>query len=668
MAKETSDFNWDAYPDAHPDIPKENISPKDGSLIDTIKDHAKAVGQQYARAGQTATDFINSAGRGAVSAALPLTGINTEKLAGGVGAVGDVLTGDNPLPKDLSMDEIKSFGKRMGVSYDDAKKFAENYKKQEEDRSPVASTLGKLGGAVAGGGALMKGLGAVGTAAGQAAPVGSTLSKVAPMVGELGSGKMIGNAAGIAEEGGGVGGAIARTGAKAVEGVPLGAVYGADMDPDNKLRGATTGAAMGSVAGLIAGGAYEGGKAINNAWKAGQTVGQGNKYTRQLQLARQVAREGVDVPATDGGTEKINSIYTDANKINMGADQTAHNATEQIYGAKKNINNMYGGVLSDLDDQGVTLVPKSDDLLAIQQVQNTSNDYPAIFGQPAETANTRDLLNKFSQGTLTPSEGKALQKGLRQAMTKADAKQMGPQSSHIENALNSVTEQMNNLPEPETGGPGYKEVNNMFKDFADTAGSIVNKGEKNPDYTTKWLSDLKSRSDIKNVMKEMIDFVQAPGASGDEKELVLNKVANHFNDLETQRPGFLKSQGIDFNTIKKNINDMSDLVNLSRSARFQNPEAGVVNKILGASSPLGATLVGKVEKVVPEFTQKLFSAPTEMLRSITPDLPDHVATALSNAINTGDQAKSNAVLFSIVQNPDLRKRVNKRLGLSPEME
>jgi hypothetical protein len=665
MSEDKKQFNWDDHPIVVPaDVvkEKEDVDQNGPGILDTIKEHAKAVGKQYLDAGEKAkkvgegiTDFTNAAGRGAVSAATPLTGLSTEKLAGGVGALGDVVTGDNPLPKSLSLDEIKAFGKRMGVSYDEAKKFAEKYKQTEEQRSPYLSTAGQLGGGLVGGGALMKGVGAV-----------------APALSELGSGKAVGNALGVAEEGGGLGGVAARTGAKAVEGAPLGAVYGLDNaqggNTQEKLEGAGKGALMGSGVGLLAGLGYEGGKALKGAYEASKTLGNSNQTARQLNLARQVAREGVTTPTG----EKITSIYSQpmgqggAMDITKSADDTAKAATDKLYGARKGLQTQYGDVLDQLDEQGVTLTPKSDDLLAINQTQNTLQDLPGLFGDRGQIQQTRDLLNKFQQGSLLPSEAKQLQMNLRKAAGNSSAKNLGAEQSKIESAVDGLTDHLNNLPEPQNGGQSYQDVNDLYRDYSGTMGSLANKGEIDPNYVDKWVSDLNNRSDIKKVMSQMIDFVQKPGSSGDEKRLVLEKVANHFNDLEKSQPGFLKSQGVDFNTIKKNINDMSDLVNLSKQARLDRPETNPISRALGAASPLAATVVGKAETAVPRFTKQLFNLPNETLRSITPDLPEHVSSALTNAINTGDQAKRNAVLFSIVQNPDLRKRINKRLGVVEE--
>lgn len=656
-------FNWDDHPEVEQTpIPQGASESNEPGILDRL-------GTRLQNANTTAADFITSAGRGAVKAALPLTGITTEKLAGGVGALGSAVLPESMggesdiLPKDLSPEELEKFKTKLGVSYDQAKEFAERYKKEQEERSPIASTAGELGGSFVGGGALLKAAG-----------------KVAPALENLGSGQIVGKALGVAPEGGGVLNAAGRVASKAVESAPLGAVYGADAAPEGQgLEGAASGTALGAGLGGAIGAAGEGISGIKNLYNASKTIGQGNQTTRQLQLARKVGREGVPVNQeltggesdTESGAPKfITSIYGQGAKdINLAADQTAKNATEQLYGAREGLQDQYGKVLTDLDKQGVTLTPKSDDLVSITQTQGVINDTPSLFGQDAKQTN--DLLTKFKTGTLSPSEAKQLQINLRSDLSNLKSKPgLGIQESKVESTLDSINEGLNQLPDPKAGGPSYQDVNDLYREFSGTMGSLVNKGEIDPSYADKWISDLKNRSDIKDVMSQLIDYVQKPGVSGDAKNVLLDQVSQHFDNLAEKNPEFFKSQGLDFNKIKNNINQMSDLVNVSRSARMGDEGGGsLLNQAMGVARSVGpgaAYTVGRAEKVIPQFTQKLFNAPNEMLRSITPDLPDHISSALTNAINTNDSAKKNAVLFSIVQNPDLRKRVNKTLGLGEE--
>jgi hypothetical protein len=574
--------------------------------------------------GRKLMDLIEAHGRGASEA----VGINPEKLSGLTGAA---------LEKVAGSDKDKSFSQL----YDEYKKEAEKYRKEGEERSPVLSTVGGLTGAYTGSTALLGGLG-----------------KIAPALGELGSGKIVGDALGIAEKGGGIGTKLARAGAQAAEAAPLGALYGegsstadsASGTAKDIAMGAATATPLGFAGSLLGQGASALGKVINKPSQEIQTP-----ILRKLQLAREISRGGVTTPTG----EEVKSIYTGADQINRSADTLAKQSTEKLYGARTGLQDQYGKVLSDLDQQGITLTPKSNDLLAINQAQGISESLPGLFGSAGEVQQTRDLLNKFAQGSLTPSEAKQLQLGLRKATQNSSSKGLGVEQTKLESTLESVTDQLNSLPKPQSGGPGYQDINDLYREYSGTMGSIVNKGEIDPKYASKWLSDLKDRSDVKTVMSQLIDYVQKPGASSDEKRLLLNKVTNHFNALDKQNPGFLKSQGVDFNKINSDIQRMSDIVNVSKIARMESPEKMSVNNIIGTPSIAGATGLGYLEK----GTQKIFNLPNEILRNLTPNLPEHVSAALSNAINTGDTAKKNAVLFSIMQNPNLRKLANKTLGI-----
>lgn len=676
-------FNWDDYEDAPSEnapiletAPKAEPDTQSFNWNDYATVETPSLLDRVSSASQPAGDLLGGFTKGATMG-------GADEIGGGLSALLDL--GQRGLNKlGLAPESASQVDARLkeqgftgdlgptttGEVYRDAQKDSEQDFKDMESRSPLAFGLGEFGGAV-GAGLATAGLGslAAGTKAGVA--VGNLASKVTPSA--LSNFLSGGSIASKAIKGG-----AALAGIGALEGAAYGALSsegnldteaGRSQMMDDTLDNAATGSIIG---GLFGGGASlvgDGVKAIGR--KAGDIIDNSNTM-RQIGVAFDEGTQGINY--THSG--QLEEGFKDLGPLSLRETLDAKKIRTAFEQADSALGKQVGDSLKSATDAG----KRVDISQAMGKNSKSLQDYfmqnPNLFDDPSVM---RNVTRMFSHPTsLTPLEARGVLSELDN-LTKLIQRSPDPYTNKMLMTVQDLRKGVDK--ELKTQVPEYAKAAKRFATARSAMGETI-LTEGTPVDARKAgdiIGDtLNSDNKLQNKIEKMLMTARRDGATPGNKTLAaLGQELKILQKEENLRMlnGEIKP-GQDFFSLMgfKNADDVLDTIKAQadRSAAMRTAQkTSLVEEggqmvmqratgIGGAGQGMGArtaNTLGRwsptIKKLNPyEYGPKQLMATAKRVQA-SPSY-SHWGQKLEDAINSNDVARKNAVLFSMMQIPELR--------------
>lgn len=572
-----------------------------------------------------------------------------DELGAGAKVIADLLQkGGNKLTNGLipksDTQENEDSGKgpvtEKGLFRETQKSLQDKYKEAQK-RSPIATTVGDVGGSIASA-IPASGLTATGLAAG-------SLKAALAEGGITGLAKLLAKKAGVG----------------ALEAAPLGALEGAGRSDDGNLIGSTdqekmnlvkdagSGALIASP--LAAAGTVAGELAPLAKSKLGESLANSDNSTiRKLKKLYDIGAEGKSLNST---ADKVNDLAGRSGK-------SAEDFVNKVGSADEYLGQKVGQTIQDATDNGVS-VPIS------EVKQGTAQELVDYFGNNPDLARNSKitkLLGKALSGenNLNPTE--ALQ--LRDELYKIKdlmGKDTTPLGRKMGQVVGDYAGDVNNSIKETI--PEYKDAAAKFKGFREQVPESLT--DKNP-FDNQWTGDLKNpQSKLYESTKDTLENAMSSGGSSLDSASKFGKLINNIKNLGS-------TLGDDTSEVLKRLGGSSDDIakSLQGSAdesaalgdvygKYSKAEFGASPKKVAASFlPKTAGQVANYSGQADQLISNLANAPTQKLTQISQTLKNHnnqsiqaVGRSLENAIANKNAIGRNAAIFSIMQNPQAREAI-----------
>ncbi len=567
--------------------------------------------------------FVRSASDAAIGAGQGVTLGGADEIMGALQATGDVVGGDTKLQDWVT--QYRKHQQEQQQAFEDAKQ-----------RSPVLTTAGEVAG-------------------GLALPMGA-----------IGLGT---KGLGLAGKAAVMGGAGALAGGLSSKGT-------LEDSPSQIGKDAFTGGAIGAVAGpAIEGLTGLAGQGLSKLGeKTGLTAAMENYPTlRQSKLAFQSGISGTPVLGDKGGALADQKLKTAASSL----DQPLNKAREFV---KQKYNEILGqakglevtpDLANDLDKakkminyQKINSGMAAGDLPSSEMVLNAEGKLiPKIFPGMEQEIEQR-IDNALRTGIIDAQDLKEIQKWARDS-------QGGLNSQTADRFYDSLNNTANNILKNKV--PGYNKVNGLFGDVEDTLSSF----KKNVSVDQLDIGGKKATGEqLIKKSEDIIGKAALPFDTGKKQLSQLNALGDNLKMLETQTPDLLRHMGIsnvdDFINAAKKASDFQAMSKTIRSTGQFGQSGFSVGGLSRAGVQTGGVLVGSSIKKMSDMGTKLATMPAEGLSMLVQKLSSnpstrHMGEGLANAIaaKPGSSTK-NAVIFTILQNPNSRKAAQELFGEGQE--
>lgn len=614
---------------------------KASSLLELLKARA---GDMVKAHDAALADTVNTVGAPALAVTLgglkSMSGNFLDEIAGGGATALDVLKDPEKLDK---WREI----------YRQHQQEASKYLKDVETQSPVASKVGEVGGFVL--------------------PALLTAGASLPATAAQGGLRAIGKQALVpymAKQGlktgalGALTGAIQQTGAsehnldnseeaQKLAGDAIGGAIGGG------LVGGTLGAGLAGVSNLV-------GKGLN-AFDASLP---NHPFLRQLMQSRDLGKAGESLNQSPQALSRMAKEQQDAIRqfTEMSKAPAFGVPAQEGSNAIPGIGQKMGNLISDATEKGVKIIV----------------DDPFI-------KSTRDITEvlKVNKAAIGTSEVKRLTELLK-SVVKKDAKD-GFNPTTAMNLARDIEEKVGDLKKPEFSKiagefarnlkekvydqvPGLKTLSNQYHDYLNAVPETLIQGSQIPEYADLWLGNLKNKDlAISKSVSQLLNKLRSPGTNSMEATTVVNNLKDTIAGFEKKYPGELAKYGFpNADKLVQELSDKADKFAIHRAVLGNEPRGkiGMVDTLTNAVNVPWrgkafhtANIVGKAEKVVSDLGKKFFGAPDDALLRVAGTIdstrgPSAVTSALRKAIAEKNTATKNAIMFTIMQNPDMRTLIS----------
>jgi len=666
-----------------PNIPSKGLSmaPKapepDYSFVDDMSMGA-------AIAGNSIIDNTPALGRGGIQSFLmngadELGGLGMKTLDLGQAGLNKIgLTGPSPSQVNQQLLDQGFTGDLRTDMYRQGQEETEAEFKAAEQESPWLYGLGQLGGAVASGMMTAPLLAGAGTAIG-ASKAGSAATQAL--------GQALPGAAKYFSSGKTLPNALTAAGKMAAIAAPEGAVFGA-LGSENNLIGASPeeranfrgdiieGTATGSLIGAGMGLAGElvpaAGRGLMNYFD--DTVEDSN-VLRQAKVAYKEGQEGINYGSTKQGEEGLEGVFdaTASRENNAAAD-----FSNRILKADEELGKAVGRSLDLATDAGVKVKINSQIKQLAKDIDASINQNPLIFGNGKAVKTFKNLdINAMS-----PRDMKSAINDIDEALTilkrdnRADVGFMVRDMIKLQKALSE---------ELKTQIPQYAKAAKRFASMREaipetiTAGGSPSKFRPN----SNMLGNMKEAdSKLFGSMYKLVGEATREGAhEGSEtfaaliknsKLLEKEELARILRNEITPDQTVFKMMGFDdaasfIKAVKKEADKSAAIRGAQKTALMAEgtdtvlqglSKGGLANVGQGAV-PKTANAFGRYSTGMKKVGKSLYSMGPQQLNEVAEKLiskqsSSQIGQALQDAITNSDQAKKNAILFTIMQNPNLR--------------
>lgn len=654
------DKEFEAAPDADFDAEfeqAEDVAPK--TTGDKLANKAKkvlskgeAAGNLAMAGGEYALESAADLGAGVAQGA---TFGAADEIGGGLAALIEKGLGYIP---GTGANELKKANEIAGVEDDSLVDMYRQYQggsekafKEASDRSPVLNTVGDIGGSIVSGIAapqLLMGKLGLGAAKGTKSVYDIYKNKGALKAGAeflKRSGK---NLAVLAPE-------IAAEGALRSEGNLIG---GTDEE-QTQVMDDTVGAlsfglpavlGLDAVTEVAAPAVKAGGKKVNEAY---DNFAKDHPFLRKMGIGFDKGMQGNN-PLAESGIKKL-----EAEQMN-----NSQSLMEQITTADQKLGQEVGNSLKQAEAAGQILdigQPISKALNALDYSYKTFQDIN-------ENSRGRQIFSKImnGMGDATPTEAHDLLKDVDAFIGKFQA--VGNKTSTDMGIIDSLMRVRRELSESMKNQiSGYRDAASRFEEFRRLVPETIMSGAVPQDISGVYMGKLKNADAklFKNLDDMTLNATAQGSGSSEKRKAFINaeRGVSEFmqNDL---------ARGVDPVFDGKNFLDntkkFSDEANYLKDVQTVKSPFVNSNNVIGAIGQFGhsgalaaSTMAGRVAKPLSEISRNAYKMPAEKLNALADKMQNvpglqSLGQALKDGVANGDQAKKNAALFSILQNPSAR--------------
>lgn len=669
-----ANFNWDEFQDddtegksfdweSLEDAPEEQgfISKLGSKTMEGLGSANEAAAGLVQPALETAQDFSTGVAKGMTMGALDEIGgvigagmeTGLDALGLGPGSVDEDLRAQGfTVPEDSFTDKYRMYQQASQQAQDEA-----------AERSPVAETLGQIGGGVTSG-ILTGGLLGVGKAAQGA----KTLAEIAKDSGKAKAAMEL----------------LKRGGTSYLKAAPALAVESALtskenlVGPDANPEGVAADVIGGQLFGLPAIIGLEGvsqavmpsvsGKVGAVKQKVADAFAdEGNPRLRQMAKAYQEYGKDLGIHPRSHGADIAGEKFA-------LRDQKA---ASQVLNVVDTADSKLGKAVSDSIEQATArgaMVDVGPDIQqAADRIMQLSQQLPDL-GSTRKSAMAMDkILN--GQPQLTPTEVKNLIDDLDAAIgtfksaTNKDAAAVGTLNELIKYRKSVSQTFKDSVPE-------YRDAAQRFESFREVLEQLIS-GDRPADVTQTFYGNLRNQDQkVYDRLIDMVQNVQRPAQSSQSSRTAFTNFMDSLENFQSQE----LSRGSDqvlpsAESIRKYLLNASDDSVLRGSVRATTESRSVVpdlkEAIIGKAPTSGAYLAGRAMKSVEKIAQKplvtktaamtkaVYKAPAQAISNLASKLEtsgqfQNLGKALRESVENGDTAKKNAALFTIMQNPNAR--------------
>lgn len=645
QSTKTQGFNWDAHED-------------DPSWLDQQLTEAKDV---VMPAVETGIDFASGVAKGASMGALDeLGGLAGAAVETGLGALG---FGPSAVDADLEAQGFTVPKESFLQKYRGYQQASEQAQAEAAERSPIAETLGQIGGGVTSGMAL-GGLLGVGKA-GQGA---QTLSEIAKNQGKAKAAMELLNRGGSSF--------VKASPAIAAESAltSQAQLLGDEAQPMEVLKDVGGGLAFGLPAIIGLEGASQ---AVMPSVKskigsvtdkvAAAFADEGNPRLRQMAKAYNEYGKDLGIHPRSHGQDIAGQKFAQRDS------KAASNVLNVVDTADSKLGKAVGDSIETATARGALVDISPDIQAAAQRVNDLATQIPDL-GSTRKSAMAFDkMLNGMPQ--LTPTEVKGLIDDLDAAIgtfksaTNKDAAAVG--------TLNELLKYRKSISETfKKAVPEYAEAASRFESFRNVLEQLVS-GDRPADITQTYYGNLRNQDQkVYDKLIDLVQNVQKTGQSAQSHRTAFTNFMDSLQNFEQQELTRGATQVLpSADSLRKFILNASDDSVLRGSVRSTTESRSVVPDLkeafIGKAPTSGAYLAGRAMKSAKIISQKpiitktaamtkaVYKAPAQAVSNLASKLEtsgqfQQLGKALRESIENGDTAKKNAALFTIMQNPNSR--------------
>jgi len=649
-------------PDEEDDIVEVAPAP---SMLQSISDSAMSAASPIREALQTAQDFSVGTARGLTMNALDeIGGVIGAGVETGLGKLG---FGPGAVDEQLKAQGFDVPEQSFLEKYRDYQQASEQAQKEAAERSPVAETLGQIGGGVTGGIALGGLLGV-----GKAAKGAQAISDIAKNQGKAKAAMEL----------------LRRGGSSYAKAAPLIAAESA-LTSEEQLLGEQANPV--GVAADVAGGLAFGLPAVIGLEAATQVAApsirgkldkvggkikdafedEGNPRLRQMARAYQYYGKDLGIHPRSHG-EDIAGM-----KLAQRDSNAAGTLANVMDSADKKLGQEVGQSIEKATQRGAIVDVSPDIQAAAQRVAGLAQQLPDLGSSRKSQLAFEKILKGEAQ--LSPTEVKNLIDdldaaiGTFKAATNKDAAAVG--------TLNELMRHRKAISDTfKKSVPEYAEAAQRFESFRNVLEQLVS-GDRPADVTQTFYGSLRNQDQkVYDKLIDMIQNVQKTGQSSQSYRTAFTLFMDEMEKFQAKEAarlgkGAAKQVLPDTQTLRKFILGASDDSVLRGSVRQTMESRSVVpdmkEAIIGKAPTSGAYLAGRAMKSVENIgkkpvvqktaaiTKAIYNAPAQSVANLASKLEasgnfSQVGKALRESLENGDTAKKNAALFTIMQNPNAR--------------
>jgi hypothetical protein len=659
------------------EVVEPNTMDKVSKGIDYFLDKPSPLGPSLRETGETAIDGIVGLGHGSLFGA-------TEEIAGGTATALEKLikgassftpgTDENKLSNleegDLDVSELPSLSPELqkklqgqkaasidmpeesiADTYAGYHQASKDFIDASKKRSPIAFGAGQLVGNIASGVAGAKALGIA-----QGAKGAQPIMDIASKEGKLKAGLEL-----LKRTGTSYGKAIP---ALAAEGVvnSENTLVGENAQPwevlkdtgDNLLFGAAGLLGMNAVTDVAAPVIKKAGqKTVNNL--SDWIDGPDNPVFRRLKRSYVMGTEGVN-PAR----------YTDKENLLNKQVTRATDLTNDILKSDSNLGREVGESLKQADiDIGLIDIEKPV-REAIDAMNFSYDELKSIAKNSRGRQIFDEISNKMNKGIVKPTDAKALLDDVDAFIGKF--RNSGNRTTAENDALDALYEVRENLSKVMKDQiPEYKKTAERFADFRRSFVEPVVAGETPNDFKKVFYGDLTTDDKLYQRINTLAMKSAGEGSSFDNAVKALGNAKKGLSKFKTNEATRGKTSAFDSdNKFFDTVRDYSDEAQiLNDVSTVKNPNVGSGNLLsqvmqLGKSGATrGANIAGRLKNPTAKLAKRVYNMAPEALTKYADKLEkvpglERYGRALREGLQNGDQARKNAALFTIMQNPSAR--------------
>lgn len=656
-------FDWNNFDDADDQAPATagfdwNAHEDDPSWLENQLQEASDI---VSPALETGVDFASGVAKGATMGALDeLGGVIGAGVETGLGALG---IGPSAVDAELEAQGFQVPKESFLEKYRGYQQASEQAQAEAAERSPIAETLGQVGGGITSGMAL-GGLLGVGKAAKGAQSIAdiarsSGKSKAAMELLKRGGQSYLKAAPAIAAE-------SALTSKEQLIG------------PDANIKG---------LAADVGGGLAFGGLALLGLEGASQAVapsvkGKLSKVTERIseELAdegnprlRQMVKAYSEYGKELGVHPRSHGQDIAGLKFTQKDSKASSKVLDVLDTADSKLGQEVGDSIQKATQRGALVDISPDIQAAAQRVDDLASQLPDLGSTRKSAVAFNKILNGMPQ--LTPVEIKNLIDDLDAAIgTFKSATNKDPAAV---GTLNELLKHRKAISETfKKAVPEYAEAAGRFESFRQVLEQIVS-GDRPADITNVFYGSLRNQD--QKVYDRVLDMVQNVQKTSQSSQPYRTSFTNFMDALE----GFQAKELARGNkqvlpsaeSLRKFMLEASDDSVLRGSVRQTTESRSIVpdvkEAIIGKAPTSGAYLAGRTVKNIEKIAQKpivkgisaitkaVYKAPAQSVSNLASRLEASgqfkaVGKALRESVENGDTAKKNAALFTIMQNPNAR--------------